>query len=303
MTALDFRAAFAELFGFTEQHPTFVDAHRASTSPQAFRRGMQDFWRYKATVGNAFVDPHRFATFQHDDLFHFCTSRDFGPDEQALAAVAERAPELLAELLAIGDSPVGYREGALPAGVPTLFHTRHCAQLAFLLHHLRRLGDPTRMHFLEVGGGFGNVVRLLGTHSGFGSWTIFDLPFVGELQRWFLARTLPQHRQEHDDFGALAGGAIRCVDTEHRNEFVDEFPGADVLVSTHAWSELSDDEFVWYLRNLLPKVQHVLYAASAEFPSQQVTRRRLERLQQELRIVDAYWSQHGSVVTALLTRR
>ncbi|MFY7948195.1 MAG: hypothetical protein ACOVRP_03175, partial [Gemmatimonas sp.] len=90
---------------------------------------------------------------------------------------------------------------------------------------------------------------------------------------------------------------------EHRNEFVDEFPGADVLVSTHAWSELSDDEFVWYLRNLLPKVQHVLYAASAEFPSQQVTRHRLERLQQELRVVDAYWSQHGSVVTTLLTRR
>lgn len=303
MTALDYRAAFAELFGFAAQHPTFLDAHRASTSPQSFRRGMRDFWRYKATVGNAFVDPHRFATFQHDDLFHFCTARDFGRDEQALAAVAERAPGLLAELLAIGDSPIGYRHGALPAGVPTLFHTRHCAQLAFLLHHLRRLGDPTRMHVLEVGGGFGNAVRLLGTHSGFGSWTIFDLPFVGELQHWCLARTLPQQRQEHDDFEALAGGAIRCVDTDHRNEFVDAFPGAGVLVSTHAWSELSDDEFVWYLRNLLPKVQHVLYAASAEFPSQQVTRHRLERLQQELRVVDAYWSQHGSVVTTLLTRR
>lgn len=303
MTALDYRDAFAALFGFAEPHSTFHDAHRASTSPQSFRRGMRDFWRYKATVGNAFVDPHRFATFQHDDLFHFCTARDFGNDEQALAAAAERDPQLLAELLAIGDSPIGYRQGALPADLPTTFHTRHSAQLAFLLHHLRRIGDPTRMHFLEIGGGFGNVVRLLGTHSGFGSWTIVDMPFMAELQRWYLARTLPQHRQEHDDFGALADGAIRCVDTDHRNEFVDEFPGADVLVSTHAWSEVSDDELVWYFRNLLPKVRHVLYAASAEFPSPEATQRRLDRLQKELGIVDAYWSQQGSVVTALLTRR
>lgn len=303
MTDLGYRDAFTALFGFTDAHPTFHDAHRASTSMRSFRRGPSDFWRYKATVGNAFVDHAQLEHFQHDDLFHFCTARDFGRDEEALAAARSRAPARLDALLAIGDAPLGYRPGALPAGVPTLFHTRHCAQLAFLLHHLEKLGDPTKLHFLEIGGGFGNVVRLLGRHSGFGSWTIFDMPFMTQLQRWYLQHTLPDHPQQHDDYGVLNGGAIRCVDTEHRNEFVDEFPGADVLVSTHAWSELSDDDFVWYLRNLLPKVQHVLYAAAAEFPSLEVTQRRLDRLSRELRIVDAYWSQSGSVVTALLTKR
>lgn len=303
MTGTGYQEAFTEVFGFAKVHPTFRDAHEASESMQCFRGGPADFWRYKASVGNAFADEAAFAEFQHDTLFHFCTSRHIGQDHDALAAARARDGRLLDELLAIGDSPVGYRPGTLPPGRSTVFHTRHCAHLTFLLHWLRQLGDPSRMHFVEIGGGFGNLPRLCGTHTGFGSWTICDMPFMSRLQRWYLSRTLPDHPQVHGEYGALDRGTIRCVDTDHRNEFVDVFPGADVLISTHAWSELSDDEFLWYLRNLLPKVRFVLYAAAAENPDVATTRRRIDRLQRELRTVDAYWTHDHSVITALFERR
>lgn len=303
MSNPDYSAAFTELFGFKKPHASFLDAHRASEDPINFHGGQADFWRYKASVGNAFADVSQFVEFQHDSLFHFCTARHIGRDEAALAAARARDPVLLEQLLAIGDSPVGYRPDAIPANHSTVFHTRHCAHLTFLLHHLRKRGDPSRMHFVEVGGGFGNLPRLLGTHSGFGSWTICDMPFMTQLQSWYLARTLPQQPQNQTDYGQLDGGTIRMVDTDHRNEFVDAFPGADVLVSTHAWSELTNDEFLWYLRNLLPKVRYVLYAAAATTPSLADTQWRLDRLQRELRPIDAYWTHDRSVVTALLERR
>lgn len=302
MTELDYRAAFTELFGFVETHPTFLAAQDASVHCASFR-DTRSFWHYKTTVGNAFVSDAAFDVFQHDPLFHFCTARHFGRDEEALAAARARDPQLLGELLAIGDSPVGYLPGTITGDRCTVFHTRHCAQLTFLLHNLRRFGDPRHMHVLEVGGGYGNMPRLLGTHSGFGSWTILDLPFMSRLQRWYLAQSLPGHRQEHDDFGVLDGGAIRCVDTEHRNEFVDEFAGATVLLSTHAWSEVPRDEFLWYQRNLPPKVDFLCYAAAAEFPGPEETQWRLDRLQRDWNPVDVYWTHDKSVITAFLQRR
>ena len=59
------------------------------------------------------------------------------------------------------------------------------------------------------------------------------MPFMNRLQQWYLARTQPSRPQTTDDYGVIGNGTLRFIATDHKNEFADEFPGADVLVSTH----------------------------------------------------------------------
>jgi putative sugar O-methyltransferase len=301
-TRTDYEVAFAELFGFVDSHPTFADAMAASENPTAFRRGGVDFWNFKARAGAAFADVSRFVEFQHDLLFHFCTSRDFSSDVEALAAARQRSPQWLDRLLAVGDSPVGYRPGTLLDGQCTLFHTRHCAWLTLLLHHLAPHHDPARLRIVEIGGGFGNFARLWGHAVGIHEWTIVDMPFMTGLQQWYLRKTLPQVAQ-HGDPGVTAGPRLRWIDTEHKNEFVDENPPIDVLVSTHAWSELPRDEWLWYLHNLLPRARCLLYAASNETPNPTEANWRLQRLAQVLRPIDLWKTHDDSTVVALYVPR
>lgn len=299
MTDSGYETVFAEMFGFVQTHPTFGAALQASEDPRAFRRGGVDFWNFKARVGSAFADVGDLVEFQHDPLFHFCTARDFGQDREALAAAHSLAPQWLERLLAVGDSPIGYRPGTIPAGACSVFHTRHAAQLAFLLHHVAPHRDPATLRIGEIGGGFGNFARLWGSAIGIHAWTILDLPFMTRLQQWYLHKTLPHVPQVA---GSAAAG-LRWVDTEHRNEFVDEGPEFDVLISTHAWSELPRDEWLWYLHALLPRTRHLLYAASNATPDPVESNWRLDRLAREMRVVDVYHTHGRSSVTALLTAK
>lgn len=43
---------------------------------------------------------------------------------------------------------------------------------------------------VEIGGGYGNMARLMGAGYGFKDWTIFDMRFMNRLQKHYLEQTL-----------------------------------------------------------------------------------------------------------------
>src|SRR5215831_7238053 len=47
---------------------------------------------------------------------------------------------------------------------------------------------PAGIRIVEVGGGFGNWVRLNHSVMDYACWTIVDLAFVSRLQRWYLEK-------------------------------------------------------------------------------------------------------------------
>ena len=51
---------------------------------------------------------------------------------------------------------------------------------------LDTIGTDRRLRVLEIGGGFGNMVRILKSHDLVDNWTIFDLDFMCEAQAHFI---------------------------------------------------------------------------------------------------------------------
>ena len=66
---------------------------------------------------------------------------------------------------------------------------------------LDTIGTERRLRVLEIGGGFGNMVRILKSHDLVDNWTIFDLDFVCEAQAHFIKQNFPDlqvHRNSYD---------------------------------------------------------------------------------------------------------
>ena len=78
---------------------------------------------------------------------------------------------------------------------------------------------------IEFGGGYGSMCRLLASHTGFGRYTIFDLPHLSAVQAYFLSNVL-----KSEDFGRVQlANDIGDVDAES---------DIDLFISTWALSEV-----------------------------------------------------------------
>ena len=146
-----------------------------------------------------------FTRFSEEPVFRFFHPSLMFPADPAALALARGVNADLAEaLLAVGDSSVGYIPELLaathPPDQPTMNTCRHIKRLTLLLHQLqadRLVGSSkTRawrsLRVAEIGGGNGNMARLVGAAPslGFASWTIFDFPVMSRLQAWYLEQTL-----------------------------------------------------------------------------------------------------------------
>lgn len=290
--------AFSKIFGFKATYGSFLDAHEASLDHGVFVDNETGFWKYKEAIGNSLASPTAFEHFQHDDFFHFVSAHRIAPagsdSDEEIAARSLNA-EIAAALFAIGDSSVGYLPGTLQPGDKTRNTLRHVLMLTLLMN---RIGDLSNCEVVEIGGGFGNFVRLIGQYTGFRTWTILDLPFVSDLQAWYLGRTLPTFSVSRNNVDA----PIRCIDTEHKNEFALAFQGADVLIATHSWSELPYDKFLWYLHNILPRCRYLLYATQREWPSKELVDRKVELICKQMRPIADVGTEGGEVINVVFER-
>lgn len=101
---------------------------------------------------------------------------------------------------------------------------------------------------IEIGGGYGNLVRLNEPIVPYKKWSIIDLPFVCNLQRWYLDRVLINPKK------------IDIISAYEYINYVEKEGIVDLVIATHSLSELSWDDFIEYFDNLLVNTRYFFYS-------------------------------------------
>lgn len=104
---------------------------------------------------------------------------------------------------------------------------------------------------LEIGGGYANMVYL-NKHKPISMWTIVDLPFVSELQRW----CAKEYGLDTQKYRILNTNEYETLETK----------AFDLVIGTHSLSELSFQSFLEYFTQSIQYSKYLLYSHQRDFP-------------------------------------
>ncbi len=204
-------------------------------------------WRMDAAVRSGGL-----LKFQEDERIadHICHG---GGEEYLVRLESHYGSEVLAFFLST------YRESL--CGSPTDLATvrgcyitrtamRHLYHLA-VLHQFTRSYFGRAMDFLEIGGGFGNLARLLREYSVAGRYYIVDVPISIVIQRYYLTEFFAGDEiaiwNGTDYLCGTSASPVRLVPSEAYVRLVSEFESPPFLISTMALTEFPEglqDEYL-----------------------------------------------------------
>lgn len=122
-------------------------------------------------------------------------------------------------------------------------------------------------HIVEIGGGYGNIIRINEPVIPYKKWTIIDLPFVGKLQRWYLDTVLQEPSK------------INIVSAYEYENWSKDHEYFDLTIATHSLSELSWENYHKYFDLILKKSKWFFYATHDWNCGKELLHRKLEHLQ------------------------
>lgn len=210
---------------------------------------------------SARVEKESFDNFRDQyKRFHFLLpvgDQRWGPDYEAIGIAAMTDLRLCSMYLSKPKSTLGYahKEEYVPID---MIDSRHIMMSTLIFSKIgRKVG-----RILEIGGGWGNWFRLNEGIIDFKHWDIVDLPFVTELQRWYLAQTAYN----------------RELYSVYRTDDISNGEKYDLIIAAHSLSELSLEAFTDYFENVLSKTRYVFYATHVSLPSTELVRAKIEML-------------------------
>lgn len=137
--------------------------------------------------------------------------------------------------------PVGGPYGCVVGGaLVTMDSLSH----AYTLHRLRQLGGVANSRVVEIGGGYG-CLAFLAARAGLTDYEIFDLPWVGAIQGYFLIAALGAERVRL--FGE-EGGGVRV--TPHWRFAGLANRSVDYVVNTNSLPELGEATGLAYVKGI-----------------------------------------------------
>jgi len=145
-------------------------------------------------------------------------------------------------------------------------------------------------NIVEIGGGYGNCVRIANNIIEYNKWKIVDLPYMIEFQHYFL-------KNEIDDISK-----IEFIDGTNNNyEFKKN--DIDVVIATHSLSELSWENFDNYMKNVVSKSKYLFLGYNKNCPSPFLINKKLKYIQEnnysKVNNFD-YTEKHGAHVSYTL---
>ena len=99
---------------------------------------------------------------------------------------------------------------------------------------------------VEIGGGYGNLYRLNHSVIDFDKWTIIDLPFVSDLQKWYISHEIKDLRR------------INFLSAYDYSSIIQEI--FDLCIGSHSISELAWDDFLAYYDSIIKNSKYFFYA-------------------------------------------
>lgn len=199
-------------------------------------------------------------------------------DEYALAAAEQINKELCRKFLNKGPSRSGGDSDT--AGI---VESRHVMMSTFIFSELGlEFGS-----IVEIGGGYGNWVRLAENIVNYKSWTIIDVPFVKKLQQWFLSREIQNL------------GAVNLISTEELGDWLKKFQKADLVIGAHSLSELAWKDFEYYYEKIIRKSRYLFYATHVNRPSRELVNLKLTKISRGFKEVKTLMSESNNVINRI----
>lgn len=293
---IDFKECFLEIFKFKKKYSTFEQCFIDSENPSNFN-SIEDFWFFKEKIGDVFSRLKSYENFQTDKIFHFLIANSVFLDQDALNSARKINQEIFQKLDSIGDSDLGYDGYSHNGKTSTVNQCRHILMLTNIINYLQKTGRKIEnLNIAEIGGGFGNFVRMVEKFSGIEKWVIFDMKFVTLLQKWFIENSTKI--KITDDYNS---SKISLIEKSLRDSI--DYGDFDLLFACHSLSELSFNEFMWYKRNILLRSNTFFYVSCDHFPSNELIKKKDKEILDCFNLIDESYFENGSSRHWVLERK
>jgi len=133
------------------------------------------------------------------------------------------------------------------------YHYIYCT---YILKHV--CSKSNGINVFEIGGGWGNMRRLLSNVLDINSYTIFDIDSTLYFNKTF-------YNENHQNYCLFENKEYTQkgyynIGLNFRDTFITNYNlSIDFLIATHSLSELDMNEFCWYFNNIIKKCKYFLY--------------------------------------------
>lgn len=147
-------------------------------------------------------------------------------------------------------------------------------------------------NIVEIGAGFGNWARLNTNIVNYNNWTMIDLKFVSNLQKWYVSQTITNSKIN-----------FISADTDEYKSWTSSIQDIDLVIGAHSLSEFSLPIFEEYLDNILTKTTYFFYATHTTQPSKSLIEKKLTLINEKFDPVVLVSSQNTKVLNILYKRK
>jgi hypothetical protein len=210
-------------------------------------------------------------------IYGFIDNGDRPPDIEADTIARITNPKLYSEyrdFIRLRKS-IGY--STPPKHEYSNLDSRHLMMFVILFTNIK----DTINTVVEIGGGFGNWRTC---NQDIPSWTIIDLPHVGQLQKWFLDEQLVE---SYNIISAFDYESWACDKT------------FDLVIGTHSLSEFSLEIFTNYFEKVVKKSKYFFYAYHNTKPTPELINAKLEMIRGSFNEIVNVQSENGNVSNCL----
>jgi hypothetical protein len=157
-----------------------------------------------------------------------------------------------------------------------------------LLTHLKKTEVPS---IVEIGGGFGNWLRLHTGMLSFTKWSIVDLAHLNRLQEWALAKDNIDSR------------TYELIEAGTHTPWAANHASFDLVLGTHSMSEFSLPIFIDYFYSIVMKTKYFYYAYHNTRPSPDLIKTKLDLIGLHFYPIHSMLSEGGNVTNCLYVRK
>ena len=203
------------------------------------------------TIFNSFRSEH--------GLFGFIHNGD-SPQEDSAIAISKSINADLYERYFINQfinkKILGY-EGGFPSNnaLYNELDSRHIMMSIILFENIPKTEEIGNI--VEIGGGFGNWLRINYKIQNFKKWTIIDLPHLGKLQAWFLKNN------------SVPDNIYEIVSANNYEKIIPQ-----IVIGSHSLSEFSWEIFLEYFYKIIINTKYFFYAYHSYSPSKELIDRK-----------------------------
>tara|TARA_B110000438_G_scaffold101606_1_gene100496 strand:+ start:276 stop:1109 length:834 start_codon:yes stop_codon:yes gene_type:complete len=224
-----------------------------------------------------------FSDFRSNPIFQFVTHNG-QLDFAALTTAYEQDELLLSKYLDMPKSDLGYSKNLKYKFLDRL-DSRHIMMSTIIASFKRDFNT-----IVEIGGGFGNWYRLNRTIMKFKEWYIIDLPFVLDLQKWYL-------KNENNKIDMLS--FISAYETNYIKSNLGNKQNIDLVIGAHSLSEMSMKDFNFYFNNIVKKSSYFFYAGHFFNFGYGLAKKKLKLISKNFSLIKSVESEKGSAINNL----